>query len=409
MKHLVVLGAGEDQLPAYREARRRGMPTVGVDMRADALGAVVADRFLHITTRDAAAIAAALDGLPVAGVIAPAGDAAQPTVRALSQRLGLEPIVSETAARCSSDKGAFRVVLDGIGLPTYRSCQHHDHAALAGAAVRIGYPVMVKPSDSSGSKGVSYVTHPCELDPAIEVALAHSVSGEVIVEEFVQGRHLAAECFFAQGRLDLLALTERTTTGPPGMITITHRTPAAVSKREHHAIATAVSTAARGVGLVNGPMNLDLVLSPDGTPYLIEMGARLGGNGMPQLVGLTHGVDTVAAAVAHACGQPFDVRPRFTRAAVLHILHTHRSGTLRRLCGLEALDHWPEVVSCELFVAPGDEVKPYTKAANKLGYVLLAGESRGRLEDCLSQLGQALSIELEHEDREMGVLSCERC
>ncbi len=395
MTYLVILGAGEDQLATYHEARCRGLRTVGVDMRADAPGAVLADTFLHVTTRDAETLASLLRDVPVAGVIAPAGDAAQPTVRALSLALGLAPIVSDEAARCSSDKGAFRRAVAAAGLPTYRSEQHAGEAELEAAARHIGFPVMVKPSDSSGSKGVSYVIHRDGMAEAVAEARRFSVTGQVIVEQYVEGRHVAAECFLSGGELALCVLSERTTTGPPAMITVTHHAPAPLSERETSAVRGAIASVARAVGLADGPLNVDVIVTPAGTPYLVEMGARLGGNGMPQLVSLVHGVDTVAAAVSHACGLPFDVRPRHTHHAVLHILHTDRGGTLARLRGVDVVARCPEVVAHELFVAPGDEVRPYVKAANKLGYVLLSGPRPGVLAARLARIEAAFGVDLE--------------
>lgn len=400
MTYLVVLGAGEDQLATYREARRRGWRTVGVDMRADAPGAVLADVFLHVTTRDAAAVAAALGDLPVAGVIAPAGDAAQPTVRALALHLGLPPIVSETAVACSSDKGAFRAVLSRAGLPTYDSAQHVDDDDVCAAAQRIGFPVVVKPSDSSGSKGVSIVVGPGAMGAAIAEARTFSASGAVIVEEFLEGRHLAVESFLQGGELALSVVSERVTSGPPAMVTITHRAPAPLTPGETAAVRDAVARAAAAVDLTDGPLNVDVVLTGDGTPYVIEMGSRLGGNGMPQLVWLVHGVDTVAAAVSHACGEPFDVRPRFTRSAILHILHTDQAGRLHALRGLDAIATSPGVVAHELFVAPGDEVRPYVKAANKLGYVLMSGATMEDLDAELRSILDAFAVDVEPVDAE---------
>jgi biotin carboxylase len=388
MKSLLVLGAGEDQLATYREARRRGLPTIGVDMRADAPGALLADHFLHISTRDTDDIVRAVAGRPIAGVIAPAGDAAQPSVRNVALALGIPPTVSEAAARCSADKGAFRETITMLGLPTYRTEQHRSDAELIIAARRIGFPLVVKPSDSSGSKGITYLAGPAGLEDAIATARKFAAAGEVIVEEFVEGRHLSVESFFSNGQPTLFVLSERDTTGPPAMVTITHRTPAGVRGKERRAIRRAVETVAAGVGLTDGPLNLDVVLAWDGTPYLIEMGSRLGGNGMPQLVRLATGVDTVAAAVAHACGEPFDVTPRFRRAAMLHILHTRESGVLEELEGIELIDESPEVVACELFVSPGSNVFPYVKAANKLGYVLMAASDSAALDARLRNIDE---------------------
>ncbi len=392
MSILVVLGAGEDQACAYLEARRRGLATIGVDMRADAPAVGLADEFLHVSTRNAQAVLEALRGRPVIGVIAPAGDAAQPTVRAIAEALGVAVTVSAEAALCSSDKTAFRAVVKSLGLPCYASEVVDGADDVRGHATSWGYPVVVKPGDSSGSKGVSVVASAEQVDTAFAQAAAVRSAGDILVEEFVVGRHLAAECFLHAGQLVLCMVTERETTGVPHMITTVHRAPALLEPAVGRRIETDIARVAEHLGLESGPLNLDLVLTADGTPYLIELGARLGGNGMPGMVLSCTGADTVAAAVDLACGREPVIRTTRDCAAGVVILHSALDGAITAIDGLPAARALPGVEAIELFADVGDVVRSYTKAANKIGYVQVAAPDADRLGILLAAVDRTLRI-----------------
>ncbi len=401
---LLVLGAGEDQASAYLEARRRGLRTVGVDMRPDATAVGLADRFLAMTTRDADGIDRSVRDDQLVGVIAPASDAAIPTAREIALRRGLPEPTSARAAECSVNKTAFRAVVEELGQPAYFSVTSADTDELIEAARSVGGRAVVKPADSSGSKGVAVVCGDTGVAEAIIDARAVSVSGQIMVEEYVDGRPLAVEAFLSDGRPELCLVAERSTTGPPHMITTTHWAPARLPAGQLEAIHTLIGDVAARIEHPDGPLNVDLVLTADGTPWMIEMGARLGGNGMPQLVGLAHGVDTVAAAVDHACGVPFDVTPTRAHAAATYILHVEQGGRLEALQGVERLARLAQVVDFQLFASPGDAVRPYTRAAHKLGYVLLSDSDEDRLHRAVEDIRRGFAVRLQGE---VGARGCE--
>jgi biotin carboxylase len=123
----------------------------------------------------------------------------------------------------------------------------------------------------------------------------------------------------------------------------------------------------------DGPVNLDFVLAPDGTVYLVEFAARGGGAGLPLLIRHAYGVDTVSAAISQAAGRPFDVTPSRARATVSYVLHAPYDGVLTGLGDVTAVAGRPEVVDLRLFACVGARVAAYTQSAHKLGYLVVAG------------------------------------
>ena len=370
-KSIVILGGGEDQLPAYRAARRLGYRVIGVDQRPDALAADAADEFLCLTTRDPAAIAERLGPIAVAAVLSPASDAAQASVAVLSAHYGTAFQPAPRAVRASEDKDYFHSVVAKLGFPTYR--YGPDPAGLR-------LPLVVKPTDSSGSKGLTCVRSASELDAAMVLARRYSFAGEVIVEERVEGRHFSAECFAQDGRPAFAAITERVMTPEPEMITVSHVVPAELDAAVRERLHTMLAELFAELGHRSGPVNVDFVLDAAQRIHFVEMGARLGGNGMPMLVRHAFGLDTVEAAIRLALGESLDLTTaRRQRYAMLHILTAEADGTLDAIEGLEAARRIPAVAELRLFKAAGDPVRRYTQAAHKLGYLVLTADTRDDL------------------------------
>ncbi len=395
MRNLIVLGGGEDQIPAYREGRRLGYRVIGVDQRPDALGAAEADQFLCMTTRDPEGIARVLGPIDVAAVISPASDAAQEAVAELSRIYRTAHQTAPGALRCSVDKGFFREVVGRVGLPTYRHAQHDSVEELTAAATDLGYPLIVKPADSSGSKGITVLDGPAGLPEAIEHAWKHSFSRQVILEELIEGRHGAVESFFADGRLAFMAVTDRVITGPPAMISLSHVVPADLDESVHTRLEEAVTAICAEVGHRQGPVNFDFVLTPGGDLCFIEMGARLGGNGMPLMVRHAFGLNTVEAAIRLALGEPLTIDTAHRRTAMLRILAAETDGVLTAVEGLAELRRMPEVVEVQVFKSPGDHVRAYTQAGHKLGYLVMVADTRELLQDAVDRALSTLRFEIE--------------
>jgi biotin carboxylase len=395
---LLILGAGESQVPTYLEARRLGYQVVGVDRRADAEARPLCDRFLPLSTADPAGILAALGDAEPAGVMAPASDPSVPVQRRLGLAYGTPFVTPEAAVRASSDKAWFRGLLERLGLPRYGWVDGSAEVEVAAKAARLRMPVIVKPVDAAGSRGVVFVREEVELVDAVRQAKAWSPGGRVIVEEFVTGQHYSVEAFLEDGRAAVMAVSERTVTGPPSFITVSHLLPAELDQGATPAVRRQVELVCAAIGLRQGPVNLDLVVDHRGEVYLIELGARLGGNGLGRLVARTLGVNLVEAAIRLAVGDRCPLRARRRRpgrrAGMVYALHAPHRGVLAAVEGVQAARRIPEVQSVELHATVGSAVLPFDQSANKLGYLTLAGESPAQLRSALTRALAVLRFDI---------------
>ena len=394
---VLMLGASIDQLPAYREARRRGHRLIGVDMRPDAPGAALADVFLPISTRNADDIAAALDGEHLDGIVTTGTDAALGTHRQLAAQHGLAYQPALRAVRGSMDKAYFREVLDECGLNTCRWVCDTEPERVAKLARDLPLPLVIKPTDASGGKGITLVTEWDQLVGAIEAAVVLSASGTVMVEEYVVGRHYAVEVWMRDSEAHFIPLTEKTMTPLPAMLTTGHLIPARLSPEVTARVQETLVTLCRALGIANGPANFDFILTESDEIYVVEVGARLGGNAYPRLMQEAWGVDTVGATVSLSVGEPFALHPDRSRACLLHLLTSplNTPAVVRSISGIDEVAQHPGVLTVEMYTGVGQVARPFTEAAFKLGYVVLVADNHAQLDALLAWVDATLRLELE--------------
>jgi biotin carboxylase len=391
---LLVLGASEDQLPIYREAARRGIPTIGVDCWRGRPAEPLADVYLQVSTRDTAAIAAAVGPARLAGVVSGASDACLLSWAELCERYDTPYRFPRRAALASLDKAAFHEVARSVGLPAYGYVESADLGAVLETAGALRFPVVAKPTDGSGSKGVTLVLDPTDLPAAVAYARAHSLEGGVLVEEYVAGRNVTVDVFVRDGAPHFVATTEKRLAPGPHFLADKYTCPTPLEPAAEAALVSATARLCAAMDVRDGPVNVDFVLAPDGTAYALEANPRLAGNGYPRLLRAAYGVDTAAALVSLALGEPFDLRPTTNAHTVLDLIASPLGvpAELAEVWGLAETRAQPGVVDVEVFTQPGALVQPFTQAGHKLGYLVVAGRSDAEAEAALERARRTLRL-----------------
>ncbi|MFF0413437.1 ATP-grasp domain-containing protein [Kitasatospora sp. NPDC004745] len=388
---LLVLGASEEHIPLYQEAARRGIPTIAVDMRSDAPAFPFADAAMKISTRDADAIAEALGDTRPAGIVAGATDAALPTWRVLGLRYGM-PYVYPQAALAGLDKAAFHQVVASCGIAGYGWAAGGDPGEVAAKAARLRFPLMVKPVDGSGSKGVTRVTHPDGLPAAIARARAHSVSQTVIAEEFIHGRQLTIDLFLQGGKSVMTCIKDQLLVA--GRSVVRRISTAQLSPQEHRRLKEVAERLCRALGITDGPANFDLVLGEDGQGRIVEANPRLSGDSIPRLHEAALSVNVVGALIALALGEPFDayLKPTRNAHAGVELLGSPLDveGELVTWEGVSEARNVPGVTGIELYAQPGDPVHPHDQSGHKIGMITAAGPSPAEVSVALDKASSLL-------------------
>lgn len=391
---ILFLGASPDQSTSYLAAQEMGLYIIGIDGNPDAFSFKYADESHVVSVRDHEKILELINGRPVHAIYSQASDAGRMSEYQLAQALGTPKPISLKSVHASMDKGYFLESLAAAGLP------HHGHVkcngvdAMQEAVADWSFPFVVKPNDSSGSKGVQLVRDAQERDQAMAEAASYSASNTLICEQLVRGRHYSIDTFMRDHKVEFMAVSQKFMTEMPLMIPKHYIMPAAIPDELQTRMKAYVEQICSHIDIASGPITCDVVLGDDGDLYFIEMGARAGGNGLSILLDKAYGADYVGSAVALHLGENRKVVPNYQRNSALVTLTAPVEGELKSISGLDALKNDGVVADYKFFFEPGETVAPYTKAANALGYVLFDGDTPEQLAECIKLAGQTATIEI---------------
>lgn len=404
MHYFWVVGGGEMQVPVIAEARTLGLGVICSDIDPDCVCATLADHFFPIDIFDIEAhVATALDlraqGLQIAGVLA-AGIDAPETMARTARALGL-PGVDPEIARLVHNKAAFRAKLQALGFPVPRfvSVSLDDLDRLDALAADIGYPLIVKNTDSSGSRGtrIFHTPDPAMLLATAREAIAVSRSGRALIESFWEGPEQTVETLFdINGDFHPCFITDRHFDKRQGFALETGLQHPSVlaqdTQREMYQIAEDV---ARALGICIGAAKYDFILTPDG-PRIIEMTVRLsGGFDCQYLVPAATGKNVIRAAMLTALGLPFpsclldDTRGHVGLSRSLW----PRPGRIQSIRNLEAARALAGVVKIVLRSRVGEQVQPYTDCTKRVCFIIVSGRDQAAAEAVVAQVEQTLQIE----------------
>jgi len=388
MARVFVVGAGPLQVPLIRAARARGHWVLVADVDPRAVGVPLADRFVDVSTIDEDGIARAAKRHNVDAVVTGGTDQPLRAIARATAVCGLRGMSEETALVVTR-KDLMRQTLRSHSVPCPGFCVVEDLTECESAWRELEGPVVLKPVDSSGSRGVSLVRDRDSLPEALAHALAFSRVGRAIAEEYVDGPEFSVETMSIGGELQVIQITEKETTGPPHFVEAGHTQPALVDATDRTAIEEITRAAAKALGVTSGPTHTELKLTADG-PVIIEVGARLGGDYITSdLVPLSTGIDMVGLTVELALGENVPIPDPAGRASGIRYLFPE-PGRIVRIEGLQECRTMPGVVRIEVFKRPGDEVTPVTGSHERAGYVLTGGNSltevRHVAEKCLKRI-----------------------
>lgn len=299
-KKLVVIGAGEFQLPLILKAKELGFEVHAFAWADGAVAKDACDRFYPISITEYDAILEECKKIQPSGIVTIGSDLASPTVCYLSEKLGLTSNPFETAKMCTN-KYQMRRVFQAAGLPVpfFKLVAETDSLN----PNQIPYPVIVKPTDRSGSRGIFLVERKEQLMPALQVSIGHSFDKNAIIEGFIPGNEYSCECISYHGQHHFLAITKKYTTGAPNYIETGHIQPCDISPEMQEKIKAHIFDALTALGIQNGASHTEFKVDHKGNFGIIEIGARMGGDCIgSDLVYLSTGYDFLKMVIDVACG-----------------------------------------------------------------------------------------------------------
>ncbi|MDO4899145.1 ATP-grasp domain-containing protein [Actinomyces sp.] len=390
---VLILGGSPLQVPMIRAARRLGMRTLVVDADPNVPGAALADEFATVSTTDVEGLLALTRDRELAGVTSVGTDRPVRAIAAVAQAHGLPAVSPETAAACT-DKALMLEAVARAGVPHPRFALAADLEELRAAVARVGLPCIVKPLDSSGSRGVIQVNTEADLPRALDYALAPSQEAAVIVEELLVGREISCEVLCVDGVYHILATTDKDTTGSPHFIETGHTQPADLDTDTLAAAHALVARCLAAVDMHFGPAHVEMMLTENG-PALIEFGSRMAGDFVSShVVPGSTGIDFISLVLRQACGERIEVPPSSGQAAAIRFL-TAPQGVLRAFHGLDRARSVPGVNAVITLAEPGETISRLHSSTDRLGVVVASGPDRATAVTACERARDLISIEVD--------------
>ncbi|RKX78981.1 MAG: carboxylate--amine ligase [Spirochaetes bacterium] len=366
------------QIPSIRIARRKGLRVVVADGNPGAPGAGMADEFLHVDLKDKerlaeeAKIIARNGGLQ--GVFT-AGTDFSTTVAWISEKIGL-PGIPYSVALNATDKSRMRRIFKEKGIPSPEFAVVDSDKSLVERGEKIGFPMVVKPVDNMGARGVRRVDTLEDLKEAFTLAKGNSGSGRVILEEYIPGPEFSLDAIVSGGDIFICGIADRHICFSPFFVEMGHTMPSNYPEDVKDRVIRVFRDGVRALGITDGAAKGDIKLSPSG-PVIGEIAARLSGGYMS---GWTYpyssGVEVTEAAMNIAMGLPLpDLKPR------QNLVSAERAfisipGTVESILGVEKTEEEAGVKDVFLRVSPGNRVFFPTNNVEKCGNIITQAKTR---------------------------------
>lgn len=394
MSKLMIMGAGIYQVPLIKKAQAIGHEVIVVSYPGPYPGLDIADVALPIDTTDAAAVLDAARRLHIDGILTTGTDVAVRTIGTVCDALGL-PGVSEQSAITLTDKAAMKRAFASGNVPTaaFEEVRTLDEAMIA--AQRIGFPVMVKACDVSGSRGITKVDSLDTIPAAYEAALRATHTDHIVVEQFVAGNEIGVDGFVVDGELALFAPHDKFTHRAGGVtIPAGHAFPLHASRKTLGCIQDAIERALAACGLANGAFNSDVILTPEGGASVLELGGRCGATCIPELISIYTGIDYYEQMIRASLGQSVNLTPANEPIPCMSkLLFSEHDGTVKRIDRekITAIEqHFHAEITLD--VHEGDHVHAVHDGTDRFGSIVMPTAQENELDAALDELKDCIEL-----------------
>lgn len=402
MKKLMILGGSRYALPVIEAAKKLGIYTITADYLPDNIAHKYSDEYVNVSIIEKEATLEAARKLNIDGIVSFGCDPGVATAAYVAENMGLPFQGSYESTSILQDKGLFRKFLTDNNF----NCPHAKRYESIEEPFKdidfFTWPVIVKPTDSAGSKGVTKVNKPEDLREAVKIALDGAHNGAFIIEDFLtfEGYHSSTDPFTVDGELkfatysDQLFDPEADNPYTPAYIIW----PSSMKQEHQDELTREIQRLMNLLDMKTGIYNIESCVANNGKPYIMEVSPRGGGCKIAELQRLAYGTDLIEAEVRKAVGLPVEEIKQtecdgYWCEMIVHA-RPEQSGILRKVwVDPEIEKKYLKVV--DLSAKPGDFVKPFTGANMALGDMFFRFDSREELDRIMADSKNWLHIELE--------------
>jgi len=374
MKKIMVLSGGQYSKPVFRKLADAGFTTVCVDRDPRAPCGALADAFYPVDITNREGVCAVARNTHVDGIMA-INDFGTRTASYVAEELGLVGLPMATVD-AANDKGRMREVWfrQGLAQPKYRVFETLEE--LTEATEQIGFPCVVKPTESGGGgRGVSVLRSPDDIAWAYQFARPYVRNDRFIVEEFMDGTEMTIESFSSDGEVTILAMSDKVKPDLRTRVATSLNYPATFPEEILTQVRHLVTAAVQAIGVRTGMAHTEVIVTNNG-PKLVELGARGGGGHIfHTIIEAVSGFNAPAQTARILTGMPITI-PELTGNGAVYRFFTPPRGILREVHNLEAVACLEGVLDIGLTKNIGDLVGDFENSLQRTGFVVTKGQTR---------------------------------
>ena len=398
-KKLMLLGGLRYLLPVIEAAHKLGIYVITCDYIPDNIAHKYSDEYHNVSIVDKEAVLELARKLQIDGIMSFAVDPGVVTAAYVQEQMGLPGNPYESVC-ILQNKDRFRNFLTQHGFNVPKAKGFSSITEALAEAYWYPWPVIVKPTDSAGSKGVTKVDRLEDLEPALKVAFEHSLSGRVIVEEFIekQGCSSDTDCFSIDGELKFVSFSaQRFDENAPNPYTPSaYSWPSTFTKEQEDYLTSEIQRLLTLLGMRTSIYNIETRVGANGKPYIMEVSPRGGGNRLAEMIRFATGVHLITNAVRAAVGEEVvgvEQKPYDGHWAEV-VLHSDKEGIFQELLIDVAVVN-ARVVETDLWVKPGDCVREFRGANDAIGTLVLNFASESELVSALKELARWVTVKVQ--------------
>ncbi len=385
-KAVLVFGVGPLQKSIIKRAKLMGLFTVGIDPVADATCRDAVDAFVVVGGQDYEGTCAVVERYGIDAIVTAATDKPLVMMARIAEKYGF-PFYSVETAQWSTDKFQMKQRFLEGDVP----CAKGRLVKSVEETADMVYPVIVKPRDNSGSRGVKLCRSKEELAASMSEALEVSKLDTILVEEYIEGPEYSIEGLHYNGKAEVIQFTEKKTTEFPYNVELGHKQPANLTEEQKDAIREIVSKIGKALKFENCPSHTELKINERGI-FVIETSPRLGGDYITStLVPLSTGINMEDQLLYIALGEMVDTTTgRFDKASGVCFLNLPCGKVTAIDDAIKEVGSWPNVKEFSTSLKVGDEIRPITSSLNRYGQFIIQANNREELDKLVTEYEQRI-------------------
>lgn len=393
MKKVMILAGGNDQIALIEELRRyfKGdVEIILVDMSEKVRAIPYADKFLKISTMDKASVLAAAREEQIDYILTACGDQPLSTMAYVATEMGLPTYLSEQDVRDLTNKRFMKEKMVASGIPTAKHIYIDKN--WDGVIPDFEYPLVVKPVDSNGSKGVKKVFTPADLNKALKQAFQYSLSGDVIIEEYKQGEELSVDVYVEGTTAKLLSITasKKIQENKDSFTIIQSYYPAPTDYKEKRVLEICQKIA-DAWHLHDTPLLVQMIQKGDNYNVL-EFSARMGGGSKYRLIQVLSGVNIMKVYVEMVMGDKPKVAPaKQYNNAIMSYIYCY-PGVYKSVEGLDELKEQGLILDYFIYRAPDSVIEKSNTSSDRAAGFLVVGATLEEVEKKLAKANHLLRV-----------------